>query len=300
VTVVRIGAIRLLGAIAIVSIAALFRPSLAYSQVGKRNFYDPMIAVDPNPSNELELDPGWFKESGKSAATFSFSLEKQLSDTISLQVGDAINDLSKRRLHSSTGVDNVEILLMWAFYTSVEHEFRLGLAFDTFLPTGDVGSGAESHARGGPILSFARGLGDLPDRDLFRFVRPFAIQGDLDYLPAWSGHDSQLVEFNIALSYQAYYLTDSGITLPFEEYTKNLVPFTEFNYQQVAFGRFNSTPPDWRITPGLAYLTQYYQLAAGTQLALNHAASPQDNSAVLFQLSIYYDQIWPVTGKNLF
>jgi hypothetical protein len=197
-------------------------------------------------------------------------------------------------------VDNVEVLLMWAFYTSVEHEFRLGLAFDTFLPTGDVDSGAESHARGGPVLSFARGLGDLPNRDFFRFVRPFSVQGDLDYLPAWSGHDSQLLEFNVALSYEAYYLSDSGIALPFETFTKNLVPFTEFNYQQVAFGRFSSGPPDWRITPGLAYLTQYYQLAAGTQLALNNAASPQDNSAVLFQLSIYYDQIWPVMGTNLF
>ncbi|MDO8431265.1 MAG: hypothetical protein Q7S58_02515 [Candidatus Binatus sp.] len=291
---------RALAAIAMLAIALMFRPSLAAAQVGQRNFYDPMIAVDPNPSNELQLDPGWFKESGKSAATFSFALEKQLSDTISLQVGDAINDLSKRRLHSSTGVDNVEVMLMWAFYTSVEHEFRLGLAFDAFLPTGDVDSGAESHPRGGPILSFARGLGDLPDHDCFRFARPFAIQGDLDYLPAWSGQESQLVEANIALSYEAYYLSDAGIALPAERFTKNLVPFTEFNYQQVAFGKFTSAPPDWRITPGLAYLTQYYQFAAATQLALNNAASPQDNSAVLFQLSIFYDQIWPATGANLF
>ena len=284
---------------AIVMLALMLSESSASAQVGKRNFYDPLITEDPNPSNEIELDPGWVKETGKSAAAFSFSIEKQLSDTIGIEVGDAINDLSKRRLHSSTGIDNVEVLATWAFYTNVEHEFRVALGFDTFIPTGDVDSGAESHARGGPMLMFARGLGDLPDRDYFRFVRPFAIQSDLDYLPAWSGDESQLVEFNIALSYSTYYLTDSAIHLPFEQYSKNLVPFTEFNYQQVAFGK-TTTPPDWRITPGLAYLTQYYELAIATQLALNNAASSQDHSAVLVQLSIYYDQIWPVTGTQLF
>jgi hypothetical protein len=275
-------------------------PSGALAQVGRRNFYDPMITEDPNPCNEIEIDPGWVKESGRSSASFSFSLEKQLSDTFGLEISDAINDLSRRRFHSGTGIDNVELLATWAFYTNVEHEFRIALGFDSLLPTGDIDSGAESHARGGPMLTFARGLGDLPDRDYFRLLRPIAIQSDAAYLPAWSGHESQIVEFNVAISYSMTYLTESGIGLPWERFSTNLVPFTEINYQQVAFGKYTSSPPDWRVTPGLAYLTQYYQLSVATQLALNNVARTQDHSSVLIQLSIYYDQIWPAAGWQPF
>ncbi len=75
-----------------------------------------------------------------------------------------------------------------------------------------------------------------------------------------------------------------------------LSPFVEFNYDQVAFGRRENTPPDLRVTPGLAYLFGPFQLSVGTQVALNQTASHNVQAAVLTLLVIDLDEIIPGAG----
>ncbi|HEY2483726.1 MAG TPA: hypothetical protein VGI36_01180 [Candidatus Binataceae bacterium] len=79
-----------------------------------------------------------------------------------------------------------------------------------------------------------------------------------------------------------------------------LVFLNEFNYQQMAWGfrATGTTPADWRVTPGIAYATRGYQLAAGTQLGLSKLGSRACHSTGLFQVDIYFDQIFPQLGST--
>jgi hypothetical protein len=275
-------------------------PAIACAQVGERNFYSALITVGADPTNDLTLSPGWVTVAGRTQAAFSFTLEKQITNTTSILLGNALGDRARRRLQASSGVDDMEILAKWAFYMNAEHEFRTAIALDVWAPTGDIEAGAGGHWRGGPMILAEKGAGDLPDHGLFHYLRPFALQMDAEYMPRWTGSQEDLVVFDAALSYQLDYLSGPGSDFRANSPLKPLVFFTEFNYQQMAFGlqATGTTPPDWRLTPGIAYATRYYQLAAGTQLGLNRLGSAACHSSGLFQIDIYFDQMFPQLGAT--
>src|SRR5690348_4361741 len=239
-------------------LAVLAAPN-ARAQVGARDFIEPLVTEDSNPSNEVTLVPGWNRESHSSDFNFAWSLEKQLSDETSIQLGDALNSFSRRRARTSEGLDNLEILAKWAFVTSNEHEFRIAIGADVFAPIGDATVGAETHTRGGPLLMWEKGMGDLPDAGVTRYLRPLAIQNDMGYLPTWGGPESGEFIADAIVDYSLKYLVREGVRLPAADFAAGLDPFVELNYDQIAIGRRTNTPPDFRITTGLAYEWGPYQ-----------------------------------------
>jgi len=68
--------------------------SAAHAQVGKRNFFEPLVAQDPNPSNELDLLPEWLNLAHGDLYTLTFSLEKQLRSDFSVEIANAWADPS--------------------------------------------------------------------------------------------------------------------------------------------------------------------------------------------------------------
>ena len=270
--------------------------SPVHAQTPARVFIEPLVTEDATPDNELELAPGWNRESHASDVNFEGSIEKQFSKNFSIEVGEAYDSVSRSREHSSEGFDGVEIMPKWMFFTSAQHEAVFAIAADLFPSSGDPVKGAETHSRGGPRLMWEKGLGDLPDSPLLLYLRPLAVQNDLGYLPTWGGPQADEFIFNLALSYSLQYLADSGEPLPLSFLSSGLAPFVELNYDQVAIGRRENTPPDLRLTPGLAYLRGPYQLTIGTQVALNHTASHNVQSAVLTLLVIDLDEVIPGAG----
>jgi len=258
------------------------------AQAEFRDFFDTLITDDATPSNQAIVQPGWVKSGNGSNLSLAWSIEKQLSENFSLQIGDSFGDTS-RRFHNSTGLDNVEFFGKYAFYTNVEHEFRATAGLDIFAPTGDVDAGADSHTRVGPALLIEKGAGDLPDRGAWHFMRPFATEAAATYTWLASGRQADDAQFDIALSYQLGHLRKSRRPA-ISPWLARFTPFTEFNYQQTTFGRFNTTPPDWRITPGFAWDDNYYEVALGTQLALTKLGIASTHAVVLVGISIYYDQ----------
>jgi hypothetical protein len=194
----------------VVSLALAMFPAIGGAQVGPRNFYSALITVGADPSNDLTLSPGWVTVAGRAQAAFSFTLEKQITNTTSILLGNALGDRARRRLQASSGVDDMEILAKWAFYLNAEHEFRSAIALDVWAPTGDVEAGAGGHWRGGPMILAEKGAGDLPDHGLLHYLRPFALQMDAEYMPRWTGSQEDLVAFDAALSYQLDYLSGPG------------------------------------------------------------------------------------------
>jgi hypothetical protein len=296
-TLIRIRSWRLAAVCVAIALLALGTARVARAQVGKRNFIDALVTEDPNPDNELQPQPVWNKSRTENVYSFTLTAEKRLAENFSLEIADAINQVSPRQGADARGLSGLEFLSKWDFFTSVKHEARVAIGADAIVPVGDLDAGAPSHSRLGPFLMYEKGMGDLPDEGLAVYLRPFAVIGDFAYLPALGGPQNGQFLADVCLAYQLYYLSDSGIQLPYSSFLKKVSPFAEFNWQQIAVGKRFNTPPDFRITPALAYDTYYYQLTIGTQIALSHEASLNSQASVNFMLSIYLAKLWPGVFK---
>ena len=292
-TRIRIPSPRRVAVCAAIVLTVIVGASRAQAQVGQRNFIEPLVTEDSDPSNELELQPQWYKSRTGNTYSVLFSQEKTLSENLSLEIGDQFNQVSPRKGGDARGLGALELLPKWTFFTSVEHELRFAVGGNFFVPVGDLDAGAPSHTRGGPMLMYEKGMGDLPNRGVMLYLRPFAFLGDFAYLPTWGGPENGQFLADFCLSYQFYYLRDSGVALPLSSFMSRLGPFVEFDWQQIAVGQRFNTPPDFRVTPALAYDTGWSQLTIGTQVALSHQASQNDQAAVIFLLDVYMDQLFP-------
>jgi hypothetical protein len=201
-----------LAAAAVLGMAAaalLIAASTACAQVGNRNFFSPLVVQDPNPSNQFQLVPQYLNIAHGQVWALPFQLEKQLRSDFSVQFSnnwsnpscdhgfacDGIAPQRRGRVRSRhrrsrvvtdeevlSGFTDLEILTKYAFFTSDEHETRLAFGSDLYLPTGDKTAGGNTHTYLGPILMFAKGFGDLPNHGMVKYLRPLALQGDVEYL----------------------------------------------------------------------------------------------------------------------
>jgi hypothetical protein len=302
----------------------------ARAQVGERNFIEPLIVQDPNPSNEIDLLPAWLRFAHGQAYSLTFSLEKQFSRDLSIQVGSAWNDPScdrgficdgivpqrrgrvrsrhARRRRSRaitieqvlTGFTDLEVLTKYAFFLSAEHETRLAIGTDLFVPAGNPTAGGNTHTDMGPIFMFAKGFGDIPDTGFAKYLRPLALQGDAEYLFKTGGTmaDDAIVDWDISYSFQ--YLNDHVRHLNVPREMLNLAPFAEFTYEQVVRARYAGTTPDLALLPGLAYITNIWQVSVATALALNNGTIQFDHAAVITLFSLTLDQLFPAAGWTPF
>lgn len=305
---------------------SLVAPAVARAQVGKRDFIAPLMVEDPNPSNELDLMPNWVSIAEGSNFSFNFTLEKAISQNLSVEFGNAWNDPScntgfvcpgagssqrrrvrRRRVNSSgpsqqllSGFDDLEVLPKYAFYRSDEHETRLAIGLDSFLPIGDKTAGGTTHASMGPIFMFARGLGDIPNEGFEKFLRPLAIQGELAYLVKVSGqqNDDAIADWDI--SYEFFYLADNVHDFGLPTIVNHLAPFAEFSYGQIVNGQHGGTQPNFVVLPVLAYVASAYQVSLATEFAVNQASVFTCHAAVFGMLSLTLDQLFSPAGWTLF
>jgi hypothetical protein len=319
---------------ALVASALLWAPS-AFAQVGNRNFIDPIITQDPNPSNELDITPMAYADSQLHAFSLEVDMEKQLSANLSIDVAFSYDypscDLPEgctptpigRRSHRritrkrkdrerkkkaaagnpqelAAGFGNPEFLGKWAFYSSNRHELRLAIGVDAVIAAGNYEAGANTHNYVGPILMLAKGMGDLPDRGWLRFLRPFALQADGGTLTKTAGATGNIVYSDVNLSYQFSYLRDfvSGMAgVP--QWLSALTPFAEFSYA----GEFNESvgvAPQFTLLPGIAYSQGAFQYSLASMFALNQASVPFNHVVFMGLIDIALDELYPVFGRTLF
>ena len=287
--------------VAIILIAVIILTvSSAFAEAQKRDFPEVLVTEDATPDNTLEIGPGWNREHNASDFNFEASIEKKLSENTSLEVTMAYDSITRSLEHSSQGIDNLEILGKWELFHWQPHELIVTLAAQVFPSTGDPAKGAETHTRAGPVLLWEKGLGDLPDAGLMHYIRPLGLLNELSYLPTWGGPESGEFVFNFALQYPLQYLADSGEQLQLSAVSAGFTPFIEFNYDQVAIGKRRNTPPDFRISQGIAYQYGPYQLTVGTQVPLNRYASHGLQAAVLTLIDIDLEPLIPGAGVTLF
>jgi len=147
---------------------------------------------------------------------------------------------------------------------------------------------------------FAKGFGDIPNQGFAKYLRPFAIQGDVECLFKTGGTQVNDAIADWDVSYSLQYLNDYVRNLNLQPQVRNLIPFAEFTYEQVVRARYAGTTPDLAILPGVAYMTDAWQISLATALALNHGTVEFDHAAVVTMLSITLDKLFPAAGRTLY
>ncbi len=285
--------LRFIAAAAVVAAAFAARPALG-QQAAERTWLEPLVTEDSFPSNEADIQPGWFHTADGRTFALSIELEKKLGQNTSLEAeGEWHQESPAGGARDRTGFDDLETLLKHIFYVSPAHEFRLAGAIDSLWPVGNRQVEDETHFLTGPMLMWAKGMGDLPQDTWLRWMRPIDVQGDGGYLFKFSGSSGGSVFADAAFAYNLPYMADSmnaaNLTWPL----CSLVPFIEINYSEVPTGRRGRTPAEFFITPGLSYFTGPYQFTLGSQVALDHAASRADEASVLGLLDINLSRLVP-------
>jgi hypothetical protein len=279
-------------------------PVFAHGVVGDYIFLEPIITQDPTPANELDiLAPSWVRSADANTYSIGFSMEKVLYldenyvPRFSIGGGSSWSHVSPFADRSRQGFGELVLFGKYAFYYSLEHEFMLTIGAQLRLPTGNTDIEAQNHTSLGPLFLWEKGMGDLPDWPVLKYLRPLGVQSDFGYVPALGGHTSHHMFADAVIEYSLPYLSnnvqDIGLKPPF----RNLFLFNEINYDQLITGPSGSTFPTILATPGIAYVGYHFEVAVGTQFALNTASRSGTHAAVVGLLDIFYDSIIPHFGN---
>ena len=288
-------------------IAVLAMPAgaaYAHGVVGDYVFLEPLITQDPAPANELDiLAPSWNRSSGANTYSIGSSVEKVLwlddkhMPRFSIGGGSGWVHQSPFQEPSVQGFDGVTMFAKWAFFYSKEHEFLTSIGMQIQLPTGNTGIQSSSHTSLGPTFLWEKGLGDLPNAPVLKYLRPFGIQTDFGYVPAIGGPTHHHMFADATIEYSLPYLSNNVQDIGLKWPLRNMFLFNEINYDQVITGPSGQTFPALLATPGIAYISYHFEVSLGTQFALNNAARPGTHAAVLGLLDIFYDSFFPKWGN---
>ena len=278
----------------------------AHGVVGDYAFLEPLVAEDPTPANEFDIvQPQWTRSAEGRSFSVGAELEKVLGadaqglPRFSVAVATSWLYNSPSEGPNTHGFDNLELAAKYAFWIVPEHELLLSGAVSLQLPTGSPSVEEQQHTSLGPSLLWEKALGDLPNRPLLKYLRPFGFQGGVSYLPALGGHTSHALSADQVVEYSLPYLSNNVQETGLKPPLRNLFLFTEFNYAQLIAGPSGETFPSLVMTPGIAYVGYRFELSIGTQLALNNASVPDTHAAVLALVDIFYDSVIPQANWKL-
>ena len=269
-------------------------PGYTHGVVGNRIFLSPIVGNDAFPDNALDL--------GIHRSDYEFSLlptlEKQLSEHSSLLITSGWNDVESKP--HVTGVSDLTIYFRQSAYISAAHEFELTFGPFLVVPIGNRRIADEGYTHLGAEALLGKGMGDLPDSPTFNYLRPFAIQAEVGYAGRIQGPANSDDFANLELEYSLQYLDHFVHSTDIRQPLLDLVPYVQFNYSQAFIASRLTTSPDFRLTPGIAYLGDSFEISLGPQIALNGAHAGGDRVAVLGLVEIFYDEIFPALGWNPF
>jgi hypothetical protein len=276
----------------------------AHGVVGEYIFLEPLITQDPAPANELDiLGPSWVRSSSGNNYSISSSVEKVLwiddnyMPRFSIGGGTFWQHQSPFQGPSNEGFSGLTMFAKYAFFYSKEHEFLASIGAQIQLPTGNTGIQPSSHTSLGPTFLWEKGMGDLPNWPVLKYLRPLGIQTDFGYVPAIGGPTKHHMFADAVIEYSLPYLSNNVQDIGLKWPLRNMFLFNEFNYDQLITGPSGQTFPTLLATPGLAYVGYHFEVALGTQFALNNAAKPGTHAAILGLLDIFYDSFFPKWGN---
>jgi hypothetical protein len=272
-------------------------PARAHGIIGSHIFLGPIEGNDANPDEAFAL---LVRKSGQHFS-LGASLEWQLSDDVSVTIADGwARDATESRRRD--GFQSGTALFKYALVTSTEHEMRISIGPLLVVPSASGSLEHQSHASAGGEILFAKGFCDLPDRDVVRYIRPLAMQGEFGATGRVSGKSDNETLANLEMEYSVLnlenFVQNVGDTSPLVRF----VPYLQLNYNGAAGSRklHLARSPDFRLIPGIAWINHYCELSAGVQVALNGTAPGGDRIAFVGAFEIYFDELVPALGWKAF
>ena len=279
----------------------------AHGTVGKRKFIEPLFTEDANIKNEFHLPRAEFLMlPDGTSRIFSASFEKALYPSR----WSVVIEESRvyRRVAGSTiaGFDDLEVGTKLALYRSAEHELVLTPALFLTAPTGSH-SVAEHQTKLQPVLVFAKGFGDVK----WRWLRPFALQGDIGYEAAVTGERDRHATYDMVLEYSLPYLNrfirNPDMRFDHEHKARlghssqgilgNMYPFVEFN-GSTPVGRTSGSSATF-LRPGAVYMGKSFQISAAADVPLRGYLPSRKIGAVVL-LDLFLDEVVPAFGWTPF
>jgi len=293
--------------------------AVAHGIVGKRLFIEPLVTEDASPKNEFDF-PVLEVIQGPEGhhVTFNYSLEKKVLPRFSVDFEHSFGWFTPGLpgAPSRFGAGNIGLGVKYALYKNPAHEFIVSGKFGIEMPTGDTSIGADPFTTLSPELLYGKGFGDLPSGGGLRWLRPFAVQGDvaLDFPaggpPAHPGRRT-MPRADVVLEYSIPYLNQfvrhanrdyslgdgffrKGHSLG--EIIGNLFPFSEFNFSAAPVG------PAGRRTlgffrPGVVYVGHYFEVGGAAEFPTNGFTGHSIGGMAIFDL--FFDDVFPALGRML-
>ena len=145
-----------------------------------------------------------------------------------------------------------------------------------------------------------KGMGDIPEVGMVRLLRPFALQADGGFLFKTGGTQANEWFSDVSIAYDFSYRGGYVKDLEVPSWLTHFVPFSEFTMAGLFYQSTGGASPDFRITPGIAYLLGDYQFTVGTEIALNQGSVFYDHNSVLTSISVPLGIFDPRLGPPLF
>jgi len=274
---------------AVVAGLAMFAEPWA-AEADEPDLMQTLVAEDATLNNQLmPFAPTWDRGREGRHLTFGFGVEKQLSERFGVTIDNDWDSWSPRQGRASAGFSNLDLALKYVFLKLPEQGFAFALTPSISLPTNSHLGGEPMYVLAGTALSWGGRLNQLANRGWTRFLRAIEIQGDVAYSRTFDGQGSGSLFFDPVLDYSMPYLNyATGGSLPW--CLRYFCPFIELDLQQ-AMGSEGYRPSVSFLMPGLALLTETYQVSVGTQVALNHEAARDRQIAIVASILIFLDAI---------
>lgn len=257
----------------------------------KPDLMQTLIAEDATLNNNLNLlEPRWQRNSQGKAFALGFGVEKMLSSHLDVEVAGQWKSASPRGERSGTAFGDVDLALKYVFLELPD--FQFAAAPQLSIPTQSHIAGERTEVQAGGLLSWGGRLGIKSEQGWIRYLRAVEFQGDIGYSHGFGGRGSDEIFFDPVVDYSMPYLaysTDVRARWPL----KNLCAFTELNFEQLLGGEGDGSLSLF-ATPGLAYVTDTYQMTIGVQLPLTHGAEREAQTAVVGSVMIFMDKVNPI------
>jgi hypothetical protein len=246
---------------------------------------EPLVAINSSPENYvMPFAPHWIRTSQGRTLGFGMGLDKMLSPNSDLEVDSSWEASSPHHGATATGFGSVDVM---SRYAVINHpDLQVAIAPRLSVSTTSFGSSFGLGEAGLALLFGGRG-GALPEAWKLGYFRALEFHSDLGYSRILSNGSGDEIFFDPVVDYSvpySRYLTEAQVPWPLG----NLCVFAELNFDAVVSGT-DHAPPTLYTTPGLAYLTEAYQVSVGVQLPLNHAGAQNQQLAVLGQIQFNLD-----------
>ncbi len=246
---------------------------------------EPLVAINSSPENYvMPFAPHWTRTSQGRTLGFGLAVDKMLSPNSDLEIDSSWEASSPHHGATETGFGAVDVM---SRYLVINHpDLQVAVAPRLSVSTTSFGDSFGLGEAGMALLFGGRG-GALPEAWKLGIFRALEVHSDLGYSRILSHGSGDEIFFDPVVDYSfpyLRYLTESKVPWPVE----NLCVFAELNFDAVVSGT-DHAPPTLYTTPGLAYLTETYQVSLGVQLPLNHAGAQNQQLAVLGQIQFNLD-----------